>query len=125
MKGTVVVTGGAGFVGSHLVESLLDDGHHVTVFDALKRPGSQLNLKFLRDRYRADQLKFVQGDVGQFGPVMTAMREADIIYHLAGQVAVTSSVSDPRSDFETNALGTLNVLEAARRSGRPPSVGFT
>lgn len=125
MKGTVVVTGGAGFVGSHLVESLVRDGYSVTVFDALMRPGSQLNMEWLRDRYPAGQLKFVHGDVRQFGSVMTAVRDGDIIYHLAGQVAVTSSVSNPRSDFETNALGTLNVLEAARRSGRRPPVIFT
>jgi len=97
----------------------------VTIFDALKRPGSQLNLDWLRDYFPADQLKFVHGDVGDFASVVTAARGADIIYHLAGQVAVTSSVSDPRSDFETNALGTLNVLEAARRSDRRPPVVFT
>ena len=125
MNRTVVVTGGAGFVGTHLVESLLSDGYKVIVFDALKRPGSRLNLEWLRERSSDDQLIFVHEDVRHFGPVMSAIRKADVVYHLAGQVAVTSSVVDPRGDFETNALGTLNVLEAVRRSGRRAPVVFT
>ena len=125
MKRAVTVTGGAGFVGSHLVESLLRDGYEVTVFDALLRPGSRLNIAWLRDRYPDRQLTFIQGDVRDFRAVQAAMRGPDVIYHLAAQVAVTSSVSDPRTDFETNVLGTLNVLEAARQGARRPAIVFT
>src|SRR5207245_478996 len=70
-------------------------------------------------------LTFIEDDIRDLGAVQTAVRGVDVVYHLAGQVAVTSSLSDPRSDFEINALGTLNVLEAGRRSGRRPPIVFT
>jgi len=82
-------------------------------------------MAWLRSRYGHSQLHCIQGDVRNFEAVQAAVREADVIYHLAGQVAVTSSVIHPRSDFEINALGTLNVLEAARLSGRQPILIFT
>lgn len=125
MNRTAVVTGGAGFIGSHLVDSLAGDGYKVTVYDALMRPGSEYNVKWLRDRYPHDRITFVQGDVRNAKAVDLVVRDADLIYHLAAQVAVTSSVEDPLSDFEINALGTLNVLEAARRGGRRPILLFT
>jgi CDP-paratose 2-epimerase len=121
----ILVTGGAGFIGSNLVNSLLRDGHDVTIFDTLSRRGSERNMTWLRSRYGHSQLHCIQGDVRNFEAVQAAVREADVIYHLAGQVAVTSSVIHPRSDFEINALGTLNVLEAARLSGRQPIIIFT
>ena len=123
MLRTVVVTGGAGFVGSNLVSSLIDRGEHVVVFDSLARPGSELNLHWLRSRY--PHLHYVQGDVRDSDAVNSVIAGADRIYHLAGQVAVTTSVEDPRTDFAVNALGTFNVLEAARRSRRQPTLIFT
>ncbi len=125
MIGSILVTGGAGFIGSNLVNSLLRDGHDVTIFDALSRRGSERNITWLWSQYGHSQLHCIQGDVRNFEAVQTVVREADVIYHLAGQVAVTSSVIHPRSDFEINALGTLNVLEAARLSGRQPILIFT
>ena len=125
MANKIMVTGGAGFVGSNLVDSLLSDGYDVTVFDALHRRGSEHNLQWLRDRYGHHRFQFVQGDLRDFAAVQEAAQDADVIYHLAGQVAVTTSVLDPRTDFEVNALGTLNVLEAARLSGCRPAVVFT
>src|SRR5262249_24421118 len=71
------------------------------------------------------KLRVVRGDVRNFRAVQAVVQDADVIYHLAGQVAVTTSVADPRSDFEVNALGTLNVLEAARLIGRQPGIVFT
>jgi CDP-paratose 2-epimerase len=125
MMTRVVVTGGAGFVGSHLVDNLVQDGHHVTVFDAFVRRGSEYNASWLRARHPDERLTIVRGDVRDAQAVEKVVRSADVIYHVAGQVAVTLSVDDPRADFETNALGTLNVLEGARRSGRRPAVIFT
>src|SRR5713101_7516970 len=125
MKETVLVTGGAGFVGSNLVSSLLRDGHRVTVLDSLARRGSEQNLAWLRSQAVEGMLRFIHGDVRNSGDARAAAKDADVIYHLAGQVAVTTSVDDPRTDFETNALGTLNVLEAARLSGRRPTFVFT
>jgi len=123
MTKRILVTGGAGFIGSNLTDNLLTDGFDVTVFDALVRPGSQENLAWLRQRF--NRLHIVKGDVRDIKAVKDVVDDVDVIYHLAGQVAVTSSVSDPRYDFETNALGTLNVLEAARESGRRPIIVFT
>ncbi len=118
-----LVTGGAGFLGSNLANDLLADGLHVTVFDSLSRPGSQLNLDWLRGQY-GDALSFTKGDVRDSKVVERAVAGVDVVYHLAGQTAVTSSVDDPRADFEHNALGTLNVLEAARRSDASPIVVY-
>jgi CDP-paratose 2-epimerase len=125
MNAKVLVTGGAGFVGSNLTANLLRDGCDVTVVDALLRRGSERNLDWLRGQRTSGRFSFVQGDVRDFDTVRDAARGVDIIYHLAAQVAVTSSVADPRTDFECNALGTFNLLEAARRNGRRPAVVFT
>jgi CDP-paratose 2-epimerase len=121
----VVVFGGAGFIGSNLTNSLLDDGFQVTVFDSLARPGSEMNLAWLQEAHGHREFDFIHGDVRDFSAVRSAVQDADVIYHLAAQVAVTTSVEDPRTDFEVNALGTLNVLEAARLTGRRPSLIFT
>jgi CDP-paratose 2-epimerase len=123
MTKRILVTGGAGFIGSNVTNNLLTDGFNVTVFDALVRAGSRENLAWLRQR--SNRLHVIQGDVRDFKAVKQVVADVDIIYHLAGQVAVTSSVTDPRSDFETNSLGTLNVLEAARESRREPIIVFT
>ena len=121
----ILVTGGAGFIGSNLADSLLRDGCRVRVFDALLRRGTEHNLAWLRDQHRDDRFQFVHGDVRDFEAVRAAAADADVIYHLAGQVAVTSSVENPWTDFEINALGTVNVLEAARLGERRPVVLFT
>src|SRR5215831_8849532 len=122
---SVLVTGGAGFVGSNLSNSFLGTGHNVTVFDSLARRGSEHNLEWLSRRGCDGRFRFVHGDVRDLHAVQAAARHADVICHLAGQVAVTTSVANPRTDFEVNALGTLNVLEAARLSGERPAVVFT
>ena len=123
MKRDILVTGGAGFIGSNLVDTLLHEGQRVTVFDALLRPGSEKNLAWLKSRH--PDLRFIHGDVRDADAVRAAAMDADVIYHLAAQVAVTSSVTEPRTDFDINARGTFNVLEAARRSQRQPIVVYT
>jgi CDP-paratose 2-epimerase len=123
MTKRILITGGAGFVGSNLASNLLSDGLDVTVFDALVRRGSQENLAWLQQQSK--RLHVVKGDVRDLKALKNVVTDIDVIYHLAGQVAVTSSVDDPRYDFEINALGTLNVLEAARQDGRQPIIVFT
>ena len=124
---TVLITGGAGFIGSNLAARLLDQSpeSRIVLFDNLARRGSEHNVRWLKQLPGASRLEVVQGDVRNAAQVIAAVRDASEIYHLAAQVAVTTSVGDPRTDFETNALGTFHVLEAARRSGRQPLVLFT
>jgi CDP-paratose 2-epimerase len=116
-----LITGGAGFIGSNLVHRLVGQGHEVTVFDNLSRPGAKKNVAWLRDEC-GDRWTLLQADVRDAAALCRAAEHADVIYHLASQVAVTTSVQDPRLDFEANALGTFNLLEAARLSGRRPIV---
>lgn len=124
MTGRVLVTGGAGFIGSNLVSNLLREGYTVTVLDALQRRGTEHNLAWLQQQ-SAGRLNFVHGDTRDFEKVRSAVVGNEVIYHLAAQVAVTSSVEDPRTDYEINTLGTFNVLEAARLSGQRPTIVFT
>jgi CDP-paratose 2-epimerase len=111
-----LITGGAGFIGCNLTRYLTSRGHAVRVLDSLARPGSERNLAWLRETV-GPALEFVQADVRDAAAVERAAADADAIFHFAAQVAVTGSVADPVYDFEVNARGTLNVLEAARRSG--------
>jgi CDP-paratose 2-epimerase len=114
------VTGGAGFIGSNYVHRLLDRGEQVVIYDNLSRRGSRTNLAWLQQEFGKNRVELVEGDVVDSGKLAAAAKEADVIVHLAGQVAVTTSVTDPRQDFEANALGTFNALEAARLSGSDP-----
>lgn len=123
---SVLITGGAGFIGSNLAARLLADPQtHVRVFDNLSRGGVSHNLAWLRSRPGSERLEFIQGDVRNASSVFNAAKDATEIYHFAAQVAVTTSIVDPRNDFDVNVLGTFNVLEAARRSGRHPFILFT
>jgi len=116
-----LITGGAGFIGSNLAHRLIGEGYQVVVYDNLSRPGAEKNVAWLRAEY-GDRWTMLQADVRDFEALRRAAADADLLYHLASQVAVTTSVQDPRHDFEVNALGTFNVLEAARLSGRKPIV---
>jgi len=120
----VLITGGAGFIGTNLADRLLRLGVGVTVYDNLARRGAAQNLEWLRAQH-GTRLAFIRGDVRDADGVRAAVRACDTVFHFAAQVAVTTSVADPRQDFEVNALGTFNVLEAARQAPRPPAVLFT
>lgn len=117
-----LVTGGAGFIGSNYVNRLLVRGENVIVYDNLSRVGALKNLDWLYREHGSHSFQLVVGDVRDSALLSSVVREADIILHLASQVAVTSSVTDPRQDFDINALGTFNVLEAARLSGKRPII---
>ena len=117
----VLITGGAGFIGSNLTHRLVTAGHKVTLLDNLSRRGAHANLEWLRTTL-GDSFCFVRGDVRDWDAVRQVTAGVDHVYHLASQVAVTLSVTNPREDFEINALGTLNLLEAARTVGRDPIV---
>ncbi|MGB1250294.1 MAG: GDP-mannose 4,6-dehydratase [Candidatus Promineifilaceae bacterium] len=108
------ITGGAGFIGCNSAEYFLNQGHAVTVFDNLSRPGTEKNLAWLRGLNSAENLHFIQGDIRNYDALCASIGGSDVVLHLAGQVAVTTSVVNPREDFEINALGTFNVLEAVR-----------
>ncbi len=118
------ITGGAGFIGSNYVDRLLERGERVTIFDNLSRSGSKCNLEWLQDKYGKNAFQLVMGDVRDQDLLVSSCRDAEIIFHLAAQVAVTTSVIDPREDFEINAQGTFNVLEAARQNKQSPIVVY-
>jgi CDP-paratose 2-epimerase len=116
--GHALITGGAGFVGSNLADRLLGMGRPVHIFDNCSRPGVEANLQWLRERH-GSLLTVERGDVRDPDAVRRAVATADSVFHLAAQVAVTTSLTDPLTDFEVNTRGTLNVLEAVRGSARP------
>ena len=101
---------------------LLERGERVIVYDNLSRAGgAKMNLAWLEEKFGKDTFGLVVGDVTDANDQLAATaRAADVIVHLAGQVAVTTSVTDPRHDFESNALGTFNAFEASRLSAQAP-----
>ena len=115
-----LVTGGAGFIGSNYAHRLILRGEKVTIFDNLSRAGAPRNAAWLKDQFGENGFRLVVGDLRNADLLAATAKNADVIVHLAGQVAVTTSVTNPREDFEANALGTFNALEAARLSGRDP-----
>jgi CDP-paratose 2-epimerase len=117
-----LITGGAGFIGANSAEYFLNQGHSVTIFDNFTRAGSRLNVAWLRERFSEPQLKIMEGDVRDYPALLDAVAGVDTVLHLASQVAVTLSVLDPREDFEINALGTFNLLEAVRHAAPQAAV---
>lgn len=120
---SVVITGGAGFIGCNLADRLAAAGQHVVVLDALARPGVERNLLWLRERH-PERITSIIADIREEQAVAEATRHATVVFHLAAQVAVTTSLVDPTEDFEVNLRGTLNVLEALRRQGNGTPLVF-
>lgn len=119
--GKILITGGCGFIGSNLAAHYLEKGWEVVIYDNFSRLGAESNAAWLADR--ADgRLSFEIGDIRNFAPLCEAMKGVDVVAHMAAQVAVTHSVADPREDFEINALGGFNLLEAVRGCGADPIV---
>jgi len=109
----ILITGGAGFLGVNATLHLIADGWHATVLDNLSRPGTERNLKWLITQH-PEQTTFIKEDVRNASAMAQHVKNQDAILHLAGQVAVTTSLLDPSADFDVNARGTLNLLEAVR-----------
>jgi CDP-paratose 2-epimerase len=120
MARNYLITGGAGFIGSNYVHKLVKRGENVTIYDNLSRAGAPRNVAWLQETFGKDAFKLIVGDLRDDRLLTETARDADVIVHLAGQVAVTTSVTNPRADFEANALGTFNALEAARLSNKDP-----
>lgn len=119
-----LITGGCGFVGTNLAHRLLSEGQRVCVFDNLSRPGVERNLAWLRETHGSNVIAKIE-DTRDASAVRDAVRRASAVYHLAAQVAVTTSLNEPVEDFEINARGTLNILEAIRTSIQKPPLFFT
>jgi len=118
----VLITGGAGFIGCNSAARFLRRGHEVVVIDNLIRPGTPSNLEWLKSQGKLTFAKIDIVDAEGLDRAFADHADCDLVLHLAGQVAVTSSVVNPRADFNANLLGTFNVLEAVRR--RAPKVVF-
>lgn len=120
----LLITGGCGFLGSNLAAHALEQGIDLCVFDSLYRHGSRLNLQWLQGLGR---FEYAHGDVRNANDVRRTVRrfKPDAVFHLAGQVAMTTSIADPRMDFEVNVLGTLNVLETVREDTRDAAVIYS
>ncbi len=119
-----LVIGGAGFIGCNISKRLIDQEDEVLIFDNLSRKGTRSNLRWLQS---AGPVRFVEGDIRDFGALQETFHahpDIDVVYHMAAQVAVTTSVTNPREDFEINALGTFNVLEAIRLAETDPILIF-
>ena len=123
---TWVITGGAGFIGGHAASTLHARGDRVILADDLSRPGAAANLAWLQGLGIEEFHKIDIRDSASVDALIARHADADAVLHLAGQVAVTTSVINPRADFEANALGTLNVLEAVRtKAGGGPAVLYS
>jgi CDP-paratose 2-epimerase len=120
----VLITGGAGFIGTNLADRLLGDGQPVMIYDDLSRRGVAENLAWLRHRH-GDRVEVELADVREAARLRRAVRRSCRVFHLAAQVAVTTSLVDPIADFEVNARGTLNLLEAMRELSAPPPLIYT
>ncbi|MBD3768177.1 MAG: NAD-dependent epimerase/dehydratase family protein, partial [Gammaproteobacteria bacterium] len=108
-----LITGGCGFLGSNIASEVLKRGHDLVVFDSLYRFGSYQNLEWIKTQ---GDFEFIHGDIRNINDVERTIKQhkPDVIYHLAGQVAMTTSISDPRMDFEVNVGGSFNLLNAVR-----------
>ncbi len=123
MSGKALITGGSGFIGSNLANRLLSEGWEVVLFDNLSRHGISNNIDWLKGQH--ENVNLVVGDIQDIDSLEQVCVGVDRVYHTASQVAVTTSVKDPLNDFKINALGTLNLLEAIRKSESDPVLVFT
>ncbi len=120
----ILINGGCGFLGSNLTAEGIKRGHEITVFDNLSRIGSSHNKKWLES---LGHFSFVQGDIRNINEVENVVRNGrfDAVFHLAGQVAMTTSIENPYLDFQTNTVGTINILESIRKYSSDTALFFS
>lgn len=123
MKTKLLITGGAGFIGSNVAHHFASKDYQIRILDNFKRRGTKDNLNWLLRNHK--DIEVYEGDVRKMHDVEKAVKKQQVIFHLAAQVAVTTSVIDPRTDFDINALGTFNLLESARQEGKKPIIIFS
>lgn len=119
----ILIIGGAGFIGTNLAEYFYQKNHEVIIYDNLSREKTELNLQKLKKT--SEKILFIKGDIRTSQELPDLIEKTDIIFHLAAQVAVTTSVINPRLDFDINLLGTLNILEALRQSQKKPAIIYS
>jgi CDP-paratose 2-epimerase len=124
MSSRVLVIGGAGFIGCNVAGHLARSGKQVRVYDDLSRPGVDRNLAWLQRTY-GDRIDARIADIRDRARLRDAMTNVEAVFHFAAQVAVTTSMTEPLHDFDVNARGTIEVLEAVRTAGTKPAVIFT
>ncbi len=120
----VLITGGAGFIGTNLADRLLRDGGRVIVYDDLSRPGVERNVAWLT-AVHGDRVEVIRADLLKGESLAPAVARAGCVFHFAAQVAVTTSLADPARDFAVNAAGTIRLLEAVRACPEPPPLVFS
>ncbi|MFH0831802.1 MAG: SDR family NAD(P)-dependent oxidoreductase [archaeon] len=120
----VLITGGAGFIGINLAERVINEEKHAVILDNLSRAGTEKNIEWLKAEYK-DKFTFLKADVRDANAVNNAVKDVEGVYHLAAQVAMTTSVDNPKEDFDINVLGTVNVLEAVRKNNPEAYVVFS
>ena len=121
----ILITGGAGFIGCNAAAHYIKSGSEVTILDNLSRRGTEINLEWLKEQ---GDFEFIKGDIRDYETIFkifSAGKNFEVVLHLAAQVAVTTSVKNPRRDFEDNALGTFNLLEAIRETKQNPVFIFS
>ncbi len=119
----ILITGGAGFIGTNTALFFLENGHDVTILDNFSRKGTPLNAQHIAALF--PKVKIITADIRDASSIKQYIKENEVIIHLAGQVAVTTSIKDPRYDFEVNVLGTFNILEQARLAKHKPLIIYS
>lgn len=111
----ILITGGAGFIGANIASAYLKNGDNVTIYDNFYRPGVKSNVDWLQKEYPNHPLTIQESSILDVDQLKKSLKNQDVVFHMAGQTAVTTSVKNPEIDFEINARGTFNVLESVRQ----------